>query len=311
MISDALKNELADALETYVKERGLTQVQLERLTGVNAAYLIQIRRRDFFVNSSGDSKTAIKDKYFKAIAETIDFPLKKTYWKTEATMQTREILGILGDARDNLEPAVIIGETGSGKSYTCELFRRKYPADTFIVRAGSSDTLKDLMSKVLAALNPPYKVVTRSAMVRQAAMLLERISLNEQKPMLIIDEAEYLNTFALCAWKELYDALDGVASLVLVGTDQLLTNLDRMRAKDRGGIPQLYRRIRWRIRRITPLDRSFKIFIKDYPMPVQKWLTANCDNYGEVNNVMTTVLREADRTGEELTVDFIKLVLGI
>lgn len=310
MISDALKNELVDALEAYVEAAGLTLVQLERLTGVNAAYLIQIRRREFFV-ASGDSKTLIKDKYFKAIAETIDFPLKKVYWKAQATLQTREILGILGDARENLEPAVIIGETGSGKSYTAELFRRKYPVDTFIVKAGSSDTLKDLMSKVLSALNAPYKVVTRSAMIRQTSMLLERLSLNEQKPMLIIDEAEYLSSTALCAWKELYDALDGVASLVLVGTDQLLKNLDRMRAKDRGGIPQLYRRIRWRIRRITPLDRSYKVFIADYPMPVQKWLITNCDNYGEVNNVMTTVLREADRTGEELTVEFIKMVLGI
>lgn len=297
-------------MEAYVELNELSQTQFAKLTGVNAAYLIQIRRRDFTINSGGKS-IPIADRYFKYIADTIDFPLEKVYWETRKTMQMKEIISALGDAKNNGEPVVIIGETGSGKSYTAERFRKKYPVDTFIVKVGSTDNLRDLLDKVLVHFDVPFKVLTRTGMINQIIYHMRRLRDQGYNPQLLFDEAEYLNVYALCAWKELFDNLNTVCSLGLIGTDQLVEKLDRLRMRNKAGIPQLYRRIKYRIRKITPIDRTYKAFISDYPVPLQKWLKSNCDNYGELHDVMETAMREADRTGEELSEDFVKLVLGV
>ena len=42
-----------------------------------------------------------------------------------------------------------------------------------------------------------------------------------------------------------------------------------------------------------------------------RFLRENCDNYGELHDVLVPAMREADITGEPLTVDFIKTVLDI
>jgi len=309
-ITTEIKEKLADALDRYIEDNELTQTQAAKLTGVNAAYLIQIKRRDFTINSGGKA-IPIADRYFRAIADTIDFPLEKVYWETRPTMQTKEILAHLADAKKNAEPVVIIGETGSGKSYTAELFRRKHPIDTFIVKVGSTDNLRDLLDKVLAHFDVPFKVLTRTGMINQIIWHMNRLRQQGYNPQLLFDEAEYLNVYALCAWKELFDNLNNVCSLGLIGTDQLIEKLDKLRMRNKAGIPQLYRRIKYRIRKITPIDRTYRAFITDYPVPLQKWLKANCDNYGELHDVMETALREADRTGKELNEDFVKLVLGI
>lgn len=309
-MTNELREKVAGAIDAFVEKNDLSRAQFAKLTGVNPAYLIQIRRRDWTINSGG-KPILIADRYWKAIAETIDFPLEKVYWETRPTIQTREILAALQDAKDQAVPVVIIGETGSGKSYTTELFRKKHPIDTFIVKVGSADNLRDLLDKVLTHFDVPFKVLTRTGMINQIIHHMRKLRDNGYKPQLLFDEAEYLNVYALCAWKELFDNLNTVCSLGLIGTHQLTDKLDTLRLRNKSGIPQLYRRIKYRIRRLTPIDRSFKDFISDYPVPVQKWLKANCDNYGELSDVMETTLREADKMGYELSEDLIKLALGI
>ena len=44
---------------------------------------------------------------------------------------------------------------------------------------------------------------------------------------------------------------------------------------------------------------------------IVRFLTENCDNYGELHDVLVPAKREADITCEPLTVDFIKTVLNL
>jgi hypothetical protein len=138
--------------------------------------------------------------------------------------------------------------------------------------------------------------------------------MNGLSPMLILDESENMKLNVLCAMKELYDNLNGVCSLVMLGTDQLLIKLDRMRKKNKTGIPQLYRRIKFGIRMLQPIDRSFKHFLKtigiDDPAIV-RFLRENCENYGELHDVLVPSMREAERTNELLTENFIRKIFNM
>ena len=131
-------------------------------------------------------------------------------------------------------------------------------------------------------------------------------------PMIIFDEAEYMKQPALCALKELYDNLNKKCALVLIGTDQLIKNIERMRKRNKDGIPQLYRRIKFGIRVLPSIDTSFKEFLNSIEdKELVKFLKSNCDNYGELHDALVPAMREADRIGEPLTEKLVRKVLNI
>jgi hypothetical protein len=86
-----------------------------------------------------------------------------------------------------------------------------------------------------------------------------------------------------------------------------------MRKKDKDGIPQLYRRIKFGIRTLPSIDRSFKQFLNGEisNAKVVTFLRQNCDNYGELHDVLVPALREADRTGQPLTENLIRTMLNL
>ena len=90
-----------------------------------------------------------------------------------------------------------------------------------------------------------------------------------------------------------------------------MTHLEQMKRKNKDGIPQFYRRVKFGVRKLEPIDRRFPGFLDDITdRELVRFLTENCDNYGELHDVLVPSMREADITGEPLTVDFIKTVLN-
>lgn len=312
MITNSKKQKLIIAARSYIQNKGFSQADLSRFSSVPERYLIEMFKENFSVFDKAGKETVIADKYFKRLADTIDFPLEKQYWETRATDQLRSISSALLDAKANGEPAVITGQTGCGKSYACKLLQKQFPDEVFIIVVGSSDNLGDLLNKVLMTLKVSLEVPrTKSARLNLIKSILRKMNEDGKDPVLIFDEAEYMKQPALCAFKELYDGLNDLCALVLIGTQQLTDNLTKLRARNKPGIPQLYRRIKYRIKELPKIDKSFKHFLNGYDAQLKNWLKVNCDNYGELHDVLVPALREADRTGRDLDVEFVKMVVGI
>jgi len=115
---------------------------------------------------------------------------------------------------------------------------------------------------------------------------------------------------ALCAMKELYDNLKGCCAIVLSGHIQFTDNIEKLRKRNRDGIPQLYRRIKFGIRYLPGIDRKFDLFVAGLDRELRKFLTEHCENYGELHDVLVPAMREADRTEEPLTVALVRKVLN-
>ena len=128
--------------------------------------------------------------------------------------------------------------------------------------------------------------------------------------MLCLDEAEYMKIPALCALKELYDVLNGWCALVLIGTVQLTDNIKKLRLKNKPGIPQLYRRIKFSIKNLPSIDTRFNEFLNGYDTTVKAWLRANCDNYGELHDVLVPLNREAERLQQPVTEELLRTLVG-
>lgn len=310
-MTEDLKKQIVTALEKWMIDHPtVSQNDVANSSGINAGYLLKMRKLEFNVTSGGKTVN-IADKYFDKIAKFICFELKINHWPTRNTPQFSEIITKLITAREELETAVIIGHTGSGKTFALDTFKSTYPTEVFTIKAGSSDKLNDLIEKILQALGVvvPYRSV--SARIGQIVLRLKIIREKGLKPVLAIDEAEYMKYSTLCAWKEIYDLLHKECALILLGTNELLTNIEKLLRTKKAGIAQLFRRIKFKIQHLPDVDTRFGIFTEGIPADVKRWLSENCGNYGELHDVMVPVLSESDRLKQPITLDFLKLVLGV
>ena len=304
------KNTITDALEAYLQQHNMSANSFCAKSGINASTLSAIRAKKDFINAGNDKEVIIADKYYVILAEHIGYKLEKTYWEVVPTPQMSRILATLEDAKEFGDTNVIIGATGCGKTFISGLFVNEHPNDCFIIKVGSTDNISDLLDKIIDTLKIPT-AKTKSKKLRAIMQYLKSLKLNGHKPMIIFDEAEYMKQPALCSMKELYDNLKGTCAIILVGTDQLVQSLDKLRKKNKEGIPQLYRRIKFGIRILQPIDKSFKDFLKGISdKGLVKFLCANCENYGELHDVLVPAMREAERLGEELTEKFVRTMFN-
>jgi len=304
------KKQIVEALESYLTLHGISQNEIAKKSGVNVSYVSAMRGGQTEINA-GKQMVEISTKWYELIADFIGFKLVKTYWHTVETPQMVSILATLQDAKQYGYTNVIIGETGGGKSFIADLFAKKNPVDTYIITISQSDNIGDLLDKVLDAIKIPTSK-TKSKKLRSIVSYLKALKLQGNKPMLIFDEAEYMKQPALCAMKELYDNLNGICSIIMIGTDQLIKNIERLKKRNKDGIPQLYRRIKFGIRVLPFIDRTFKQFLNGISdKGLIRFLRENCDNYGELHDCLVPAMREADRTGQVLSEQFVRTVLNI
>ena len=304
-----IKRQIIDALENYMTEYSVSQNEASKRSGVNAAYIMEMRKGNYSI-ATGGKTVEFSDKHFEKIAEMVGFQIRKTYWETKPTEQLMEIMSELEDAKQYGYTRTIIGDTGCGKSYAIELFRQKNPNDTFVVTVSQLDNIGDLLDKIIDLLKiaPAH---TKSKKLKDIVAKLRDMKLEGALPMLIFDECEYMKQPALCAMKELYDNLNKYCAIILSGHYQLLNNIERLRKKSKDGIPQLYRRIKFGIRRLTPIDRRYTLFLDGMDKKLSKFLQVECENYGELHDVLVPALREADRTNEPVSEDFVRRLLNM
>lgn len=306
------KQSIVAALEDFISLHDISASDIAKKTGVNGSYISNMRQGNFTVPAGNGNTVELADKYFERIAEFIGFKLEKGYWEVVATPQLKRILATLEDAREFGYTNLIIGETGSGKTYVANMFVQQYPLDAVMVKVGSQDNIADLLDKICDKLHIATEK-TKSRTLRSIAKKLKDMRHDGHKPIIIFDESEYMKQPALCNMKELYDNLNGIAAIVMLGTSQLVRHIDKLRKKDRDGIPQLYRRIKFGIRPLPAIDKSFKVFLNTITsdQAIVRFVRENCENYGELHDVLVPALRESDRTGQPLTESLIRTMLNM
>jgi DNA transposition AAA+ family ATPase len=301
-----VKQQIVIALENYLTLHQMSANEFVKQSGINESYISNMRNGN---NKIGN--TDIAPKWFEAVAKAIGFLLKKVYWQTIVTPQMLSMMAVLEDAKEFGLTNVIIGETGSGKTFIADLFAKQNPLSTFIVKVGSSDNLTDLIDKILETAKISY-AKTKATKINAIVKFFKKQKFDGNKPILIFDESEYMKQHALCMMKELLDELLGNCAIIMIGTDELLENIDKLRKRKKAGIRQFYRRIKFGIRVLPSIDKSFNGFLNAIEdKQLKQFLQKNCENYGELHDCLVPALREADRTGESLTEGFVRKVLNI
>lgn len=304
------KARIIDSAKTYMSEHSLSQNRLASMTNINPAYLSVMLSGSATI---GDAETEISDSYYIALADTIGVSIKQEYWKLVRTIQFRQIITELELAKSDSLTRVLIGDTGCGKTYSIEKFKKANPAGTFVITCHRFQSLTDIVNK-LAEMIKGRSEGTIAKKLDMISIELYKMYRRGESPIVIFDEAENLTIKAMQMLKALYDYLKDSCSIVLIGTDQLTTTMERLRRGNRAGIPQFYRRFKAGIIEIKQMDSTYAAFFAELGIKDQrliKSLRERCDNYGELYDYLSPVIKESARQGIEPNVKTLEALFNL
>lgn len=305
MMTTPTKQAIVQALENYLSAN-MSANEFVDMYEINESYITSMRNGSYKVVD-----TEIKDRWFEKVAKAIGFELTKSYWSTVMTGQTTAMLSILQDAKDFGLTNIVIGETGCGKSYTADLFKAKNPNNTYIIKVSSLDNLSDLIDKILTACKLPA-AKSKSKNCTEIIKFMRKLKFDGKQPMLIFDECEFMKQPTLSMMKEFHDGLKSFCAVILIGTDELSDNIEKLTKRKKPGMRQFHRRMKIGTRILPSIDNTFKLFLNNIEdKGLKSFLQRFCDNYGELYDVLVPVMREADRTSEPLTEAFVRKVLNV
>ncbi|HBV14949.1 ATP-binding protein [Chryseobacterium carnipullorum] len=309
-MNNTTKNNIISALNQWLSDNEYTANDFSAKSGVPENYLSYMRKNVYFI-STGGKDVEISDKYFRMICEAIDYdPENKLAWVTRQTPQLMQMITYLEEARKHGYTNIIIGDTGSGKTYSADIYIKQNPKDIFKVTVGSLDNISDLLDKLGLAMRIPL-IGSPSKKLRDITKHIIKLKLDGRAPMIVWDESEYLKQATLANIKEMHDHLYGKCALIMIGTNQLLTKIERLKNKNAPGMPQFYRRVKYGIRHLRPIDTRFKEFLTSIADPnLRRFLQDECENYGELHDALLPAMREAEIMGEAVTENLVRKILN-
>lgn len=234
-------------------------------------------------------------------------------WKDLQTKQSKEILTELMEASEHQKALLLISNTGLGKTNTIKLFMKSKPRYTYCITVGDSFKLIDVVDAILDEMGINHDFLKQQFVKKKIRLIVGKLKEIESDvvPIIIIDEAENLKPSVLKMIKELYDAVHDYASLVLIGTEQILDSILNRKNKNRQSVPQLWRRFKAGTRYISPLNKTkdFKPFFELYipgDAALQALITSLSENYGELHDYLDPLLIKANKQGKEATEDLFR-----
>jgi hypothetical protein len=290
---------IPQAIEAYLSENNANQVALAKLAGIDKAYVNHILKRNENIG-----KAKIADKYYEAITLAIGFKLEKTYWQHFNTFNFKQSIITFENAREKKIRLGVDGDTGLGKSYAADMYKRKFPSQVFLVKCSGIENSKEF------AINLANEVGvtttgTKGAIIKRVCEKIKNLGNN---PMLIIDEFENSKAGNIPTVKTIADELQGYAAVVVIGID-VQKMLKKGAESRKNGFIQTNRRwsFGW-----TNLDPSIA---EDITLICQEvgitnkhainWLANRVKDFDSLKNIITTALEEAEISGQEVTISLL------
>lgn len=302
-----LKFQIVAGAKEYARLKNISNSDVAKKSGINAGYISNMFRNQFS-NMVEGKEIPIGDSWFYKLSEWAGLALRKQYWSTVETAQFTTMIPALESAKKNSIVSVLITRTGMGKTYIIDKFCHINPAHTYRITVSSLHKLPDVLNDIMEQLGI---VAGKSNASKMKACInkFKEIKRNGGEPCVIIDEAENLELAVLKMLKGLYDGIKDYAALILIGTDQLISSLTKLRKHDKRGIPQFYRRVKAGIKYINS-EKNFKPFFDKYveDKALRRLLNELCENYGELHDYLEPAMREADARDEPLTENLFRLM---
>jgi DNA transposition AAA+ family ATPase len=312
------KKLITEAAQKYMTDNGMSQNEAAKQSGVNAGYLSAMFHGKFTTKVQGKD-TPIGDKWFIKLAEWCGCKFTKQYWKNIATPQFLEGINALEVAKTVNKATMIIGSTGAGKTNFIDAFIKKNPQYTYRITISSLYRLNDVINELGDKLSVDFNNGTRATSKVKVDMIIDKlinINLNYNVvPLVIFDEGENTKMPLLNMLKALYDKVIPYCSIAIIGTDQLLHKLQKLRRNSIDAVPQFARRFKAGTIMLSEINKytDFKPFFKLHNIEdgLAQLLTNIADNYGELKDYLEPALVYADKKQQSLTEQLFRIMYNM
>jgi transcriptional regulator with XRE-family HTH domain len=224
------QKETKKTILTLITEKGMNQSQIAKLTGRSPSVINEILKDG---RSFGPGViNIISERLAKYVQKSELIQDLSQYQVIAGTLQK----AIIGEKKRKKSTALfehIIGGSGLGKSEVAKEFANKHKQFVYLVRLDRGMSYRELLEAVafeMGLLKEAGKGSSRGVKRMQSSKLLDMITQKIETivvdtsignyPVLIIDEAEEIPNATLRRVKNLYTAVEGMLSIVLVGINK-------------------------------------------------------------------------------------------
>ena len=219
-MTNSQKNTIRVAIEREIESLG-SAAKVALKCQLNQAYISFMRNPDQW------KKHMLKDEHWIKAAKALG--VKPDAWQIVETMNTRTVVHVMEDAKERSMFMAISYNAGSGKTANAvEYAKVNKTENVFYYAVGHSDTNKMQFIRGLGTALGLDMTRMSGAANMLADTIIEFFVLRlDNRPLLIVDEADKLTDQALKFFITLYNAVEGRMGCVIMGTENLQKKIKR------------------------------------------------------------------------------------
>jgi DNA transposition AAA+ family ATPase len=244
-MKEANKKEIQLLLKQFIEQFPSQAQAVGRLKNVSEATIIQMLK---------DRWESISDDKWRTVGKQVGWNNKGS-WNLVETLDFKTLVTYFSDAKDYSNVFAIVGSAGSGKSAIAEWYGKAKP-NVYHITCADYWNRKMFLAKLLEKMG---KENTGYNIGEMMDVIVETL-LKQDRPLIILDEADKLKDEALYFFITLYNMLKGKCGMVLMATEFLSKRIMRGFKFNRKGFPEILSRIG---RRFIQLHGSTKEEVKE------------------------------------------------
>lgn len=271
------KEEIRQAAAQYVARYESQAKAANTLRHISEATMINILKGRF---------DGISDEMFRNLGKQVGYG---ETWELVETLDFTTLTTFFADAQDYGNVFAITGAAGSGKTETARWFA-KHKTNVYHIQCMEYWNRKMFLTKLLQTMgrdNTGYNIAEMMDVIVE--MLLK-----QDRPLIILDEADKLSDQVLYFFISLYNLLRGKCGIILMATDFLSKRINRGVLTNRKGYNEIFSRVGRRFVTLSGVTRA----------EIKKICAANgVDAEQEVNEVINSAegdLRRVERVVHKL-----------
>ncbi len=244
MIAEKFKQRIVEAIREEAA-RWPSSTKHARALGISPAQLSRIKR--------GDIDKVLSDSKWIHIARRLGVdPEGGPEWKVARTPTFEYISNQLAFCQDYSVSAVLVDIPDIGKTYTAKYYVRTHPNAVYI-DCSLTKSKQQLIRRIAREFGIEH--TGRYADVFENLVWYLK-SLDDPKPLIVLDEAGDLNEAAFLELKALWNATEGYAGFYMMGADGLAAKIERGKERKKVGYAEIFSRYGDGFKRITPLEKN-------------------------------------------------------
>ncbi len=221
------KQQIAEKLAKYVERFDSQNKAAKTMQGVSSATISQILKNKWEL---------ISDDMWRNVASQIGHTDNE--WVAVETRDYKLLTHVLENARSYSGVFAVTGDAGTGKSLTIRQYAEQNKR-SYVLKCKEYWNRKNFMQELLSAMGRDNSGYTVNEMMVEVVRILK----TQEKPVIIMDEADKLGDQLLYFFITIYNELEDHCGIVLVATDYLAKRVKRGLKLNKKGYKEIYSRV--------------------------------------------------------------------